>query len=319
MSISADNEAFGGGWTKSNTLPISIAIPTYRRDEVLIATIEQLLKLAPGPEEILVLDQTEKHGEAVELTLRQWQNAGVIKVIRVSKPSIPHAMNRGLCEAKYGLVLFVDDDIVPSTTLLEHYSRTLERTGAALVAGRVLQPWHEGQEWREREKFHFASLQEAWISEFMGGNFVIRREIGVRVGGFDEQFVSVAYNFEAEFAHRLLQAGHRIFYEPAACIHHLRVSEGGTRTYGNHLKNFKPNHAVGAYYSLLRTWSGTESLFRFFNRPVRAISTRHHLRRPWWIIATLVAEISGMAWAFVLAAQGPRLLNNYPKGGAPHD
>ena len=44
----------------------------------------------------------------------------------------------------------------------------------------------------------------------------------------------------------------------------------------------------------------------FFARPLRAVMTRHHLRRPWWIPVTLVAELSGMAWALLLYARGPR-------------
>jgi GT2 family glycosyltransferase len=295
---------------KPDLLPISIVMPTYRRNSVLIATIRHLLDLDPKPAEILVLDQTEKHQEAVESTLREWEVAGAIRLIRLAEPSIPRAMNRGLCEAGQDVVLFIDDDIVPESGLLQRHLRALERTGAALVAGRVVQPWHEGKDFSEHEGFHFASMQAGWIGEFMGGNFTVRREIALRLGGFDEQFVSVAYNFEAEFAYRLSRAGHRIFYEPAACVHHLRVSGGGTRAFGDHLRSFRPHHAVGAYYFILRTWSGWQSLVRFLARPLQAIATRHHLRRPWWMAATLVAELSGMAWALVLAAQGPRYLSS---------
>jgi hypothetical protein len=132
---------------------------------------------------------------------------------------------------------------------------------------------------------------------------------------FDEQFVSVAYNFDAEFGYRLCEAGHKIFYEPAACVHHLKIS---TRTFGDHLRSFRPNHAVGAYYYVLRTWSGWRSLVQLLRRPLRAIATRHHLRRPWWVPATLVAEFSGMGWALALAAHGPRYLgsSNQPKSWA---
>src|SRR5262249_46699626 len=165
---------------------------------------------------------------------------------------------------------------------------------------------------------HFASMEAGWIREFMGGNFAVRREIAWELGGFDEPFVSVAYNFEAEFAYRLREAGHQIFYEPAACIHHLKAIEGGTRTFGDHLRSFKPNHAVGAYYYILRTWSGWQSVVQCLRRPLQAVATRHHLYRPWWIPATLLAEFSGMGWALVLAAQGPRYLNssNWLKGEA---
>jgi GT2 family glycosyltransferase len=205
-------------------------------------------------------------------------------------------------------VLFLDDDIVPERGLLQKYLCTLERTGAALVAGRVIQPWHDGKV-SDNEGFHSASTQRGWVCEFMGGNFAVRRDIALRLGGFDEQFVRVAYNFEAEFGYRLNKAGYRIFYEPEACVRHLKVSRGGTRAFGNHLKSYWPNHAVGAYYFILRTWSGWQSLLHFLSRPLRAIATRHHLRRPWWIPATLIAEFSGMAWALLLAGQGPRYLS----------
>ena len=144
----------------------------------------------------------------------------------------------------------------------------------------------------------------------MGGNFSVCRDTALLLGGFDEQFVRVAYNFEAEFAYRIRYRGYRIYYEPAALIHHLRVAGGGTRTFGDHLRSHRPNHAVGAYYFILRTWSGWQSLVRFCCRPLRAIATRHHASRPWWIPATLVAELSGMGWALLLAAQGPRYLSS---------
>ena len=50
----------------------------------------------------------------------------------------------------------------------------------------------------------------------MAGNFSIRRDLALQIGGFDEQFVRVAYNFEAEFAYRWRNAGHRIYFEPTA-------------------------------------------------------------------------------------------------------
>jgi hypothetical protein len=65
---------------------------------------------------------------------------------------------------------------------------------------------------------------------------------------------------------------------------------------------------VGAYYCILRTWSGWRSLASFLTRPLRAVRTRHHLCRPWWIVVSLVAELSGMVWAIGLAVQGPRYI-----------
>ena len=78
-------------------------------------------------------------------------------------------------------------------------------------------------------RFISPGRQARWVDKFMGGNFSVRREVALTLGEYDERFVRVCYHFEAEFAYRLIRAGHRIFYEPAACVHHLRASSGGTR------------------------------------------------------------------------------------------
>src|SRR5262245_43093769 len=208
----------GNSIGNSDSLPVSLVVPTYRRERVLITTIDHLLKLDPAAAEIVVVDQTESHQESTERALRNWEAAGAIRLVRMAEPSVTRAMNCGLREAGQSFILFVDDDIVPEPGLVEMHWRALKRTGAALVAGRVIQPWQEGKHFSKHEGFHFASMQAGWIRGFMGGNFSVRRQIAVKLGGFDEQFVRVAYNFEAEFAYRLCRAGHQIFYEPAACI-----------------------------------------------------------------------------------------------------
>ena len=170
-----------------------------------------------------------------------------------------------------------------------------------------------------RNAFHFASMRPAWIEDFMGGNFSIRRDVALALGGFDENFVRVAYNFEAEFAYRVRRANHKIHFEPAACIHHLKAGGGGTRAFGEHLTTINPSHAVGAYYFILRTWNGWTSLASLMKRPWRAVITRHHMVRPWFIPVTLVAEFTGMAWAIGLAVRGPKYATGYATTAATPD
>src|SRR5215211_6916848 len=168
---------------KPGSLPVSIVVPTYRRDRVLITTIDHLLKLDPAAAEIVVVDQAERHQESTECALRDWEAAGAIRLVRMAEPSVTRAMNCGLREAGQSSILFVDDDIVPEPDLVEMHWRALERTGAALIAGRVIQPWQEGKDFSKHEGFHFASMQAGWIGGFMGGNFTVRRQIAVKLGG----------------------------------------------------------------------------------------------------------------------------------------
>jgi GT2 family glycosyltransferase len=295
-------------------LPLTVAIPTYRREQVLLETLDYMLGLQPPAAEVLVIDQTESHETATESRLKILNASGGIRWLRLDRPSIPRAMNQGLLEATQNIVLFIDDDIRPEPELLAAHLAAHHQHPNALVAGRVIQPWQEGVAFSVDEKFHFASLKPARTDEFMGCNFSVRRTMALAVGGFDENFVRVAYRFEAEFAHRFRASGRQIHFEPLACLHHLKSSAGGTRTFGEHLTTFKPDHAVGAYYYCLRTWAGWGSLKAFFTRPLGAVATRHHLRHPWWIPVTWFAEVWGMCWALSLFLRGPRYVTLPEKG-----
>src|SRR4051812_42964241 len=92
-------------------LSLSVVIPTYRRESVLIDTLTALLALEPRPAEILVIDQTEQHEQRTERRLQELAQAGRIRHIRLNRASITAAMNEGLRKAKRDIVLFLDDDI----------------------------------------------------------------------------------------------------------------------------------------------------------------------------------------------------------------
>ena len=42
-------------------MSVSIVIPTYRREQVLVDTIRYLQALCPPADEILIIDQSEQH------------------------------------------------------------------------------------------------------------------------------------------------------------------------------------------------------------------------------------------------------------------
>jgi GT2 family glycosyltransferase len=295
----------------SPLLRISVVIPTYQRERVLVETIDCLLRLQSSPAEILVVDQTAEHEPDTERVLAEVESAGKIRWIQLSHPSITHAMNVGLEHARNDIVLFLDDDIIPDVDLVSAHARAQAIRGCNIVAGQVLQPGEEpASEEPGGAAFRFSSSGRRYISELMGGNFSIKRKVALDLGGFDENFVHVAYRFEAEFASRALAAGEKIWFEPEASIRHLKASSGGTRSYGEHLTTIKPSHSVGEYYYLLRSKGIPRRLLKIITRPLRAIKTRHHLSHPWWIPGTFVAETWGFLWAVTLAARGPRLIGS---------
>jgi GT2 family glycosyltransferase len=157
--------------------------------------------------------------------------------------------------------------------------------------------------------FAFNGNLAAWVNNVMAGNLSVKKELALKIGGFDENFTPpVAYRFETEFARRILHNGGKIWFEPKASIKHLRAVSGGTRSKGSHLTSVSPIHGVGDYYYALRCGRGWDRIAYIMTRPFREIRTKFHLKHPWWIPVKFVGEIRAMVKAIKLHRQGPRLL-----------
>lgn len=297
-------------------LPITIAIPTYRRGAILLQTIATLLELAPAPASILVVDQTEDHPAEVESELRRIGKLGRVRIIRLPAPSIPHAMNVALLEARTALVLFVDDDIAPSRSLAAAHVAAHETHNVAAVVGQILQPSESPQPITQAEdplQFRFNSSIGAATRNVMAGNLSVARHVALEVGGFDENFIGAAYRFETDFAYRLADAGYEIWFAPEASLRHLKLGTGGLRAFGEHLSSARPEHSVGDYYFALR--HATSPLAYFVRRWRQNVITRHHLHHPWTIPTKIIGEVRGMLLARRLIQKGPRLLPASQPGG----
>lgn len=294
---------------------ITVAIPTYNRSEILCTTIEQLLILEPPAGEILIVDQTREHPPAIDEKLRAWERAGRIRIIRLEKPSIPVAMNAALENAAGEQVLFLDDDIVPGASLLAEHEAALRPPEIWAVVGQVLQPGQEPAHVAENLlheglladlEFSFNHDAPCDIQNVIACNLSVNRRRALSIGGFDENFIAVAYRFETDFARRVFAAGGRVRFEPSASIRHLKVPAGGVRAWGDHRSSSSPMHSVGDYYfarlHVPRFWQYA------FVRLFRNVATRYHLRHPWTIPAKLIGELRGLVLAGSLVRRGRRLL-----------
>jgi len=300
------------GHKEISSADVTIVIPTYGREKVLVDTLEMLSEQTAQPHEILIIDQTPTHEAETLRALRKWESQGRVRRISFSPPSIPHAMNTGLLEARTDYVHFLDDDIIPDRELIACLVETINDIAGdlyACIVGQIIQPDEEVicfQDWAQ-SWFPFNSDQRQQISDVMAGNLCVNRKYALQVGGFDENFKGSAYRFESDFARRVIRAGGKILFEPSVSMRHLRSARGGTRVGGNQLTTWRPHHSVGKYYYAFQGGL-SEAMKTVLIQPLRAIRTKHHLRRPWWIPVSLLAECLGIAWALILRVRGPQLL-----------
>ncbi len=316
------------GFTPTSRVPVTVCIPTYRREDVLIETVRQFISEEPSPAEIIIVDQTPEHTPAVKTQLAGWDSQGVIRWIRRGVASQPGALNAGLREAQSPFVLFVDDDIRIEPGLLASHCAAFDSEVVWATVGQILQPGQspthgtytvQAGAFADLE-FPFCSSQPATLTNAMSGNLMVRRERALAVGGFDEAFVPpVSYRFDSDFAKRLCHAGGVILFVPSARIYHLRAPSGGTRSNSSHLTSASPEHGVGDYYFALRHARGIERWRYIVRRPFREVMTRFHATHPWYIPVKLLGECRAFVWALRLHARGPVLAGVPPtaEGGTP--
>jgi len=303
-------------------LKLSIVIVTYNRSEVLVDTIKHILELddySKSAIEIVIVDQTIKHTTAAESALLNWSTTEVIRWIKLDEPHLTRAMNQGLLTAHSELVLYLDDDIIPEKKLLTSHIRAhLKDRSIAVVVGQILQPGETSRaiEYHPQKSglrafmdFPFCSTKGCMVENAMAGNMSLKRDIALRHGGFDEQFIPpVAARFETEFAKRLIKEGEKIWFEPSGSIRHLAVSSGGTRAKGSHLNSAQAYFGFGDYYYAFKHGERFECIGYCVKRFFREVRTKYHLSHPWYIPVKCLGEIRAFFMAFKASRQPQKLI-----------
>ena len=306
--------------TSSRTL--DIVIPTYQRGKVLLDTIEYLQSQADDYISLIIVDQTSYYdGDEVARKLQDFANQNMIQWIREEKPSIPNAMNIGLLAAESDIVLFLDDDIIPENCLVSEHIAAYSDQSIVASVGQILQPNEQAisvvlpessDNFDADLEFPFNSNTQQYIQNCMAGNLSVNRKIAIASGGFDTNFVGVAYRFETEFCRRLLRYSQlNCLFVPSAKIQHLKVLSGGTRSKAkNFLCSALPDHSVGEYYFVLQETSGLTCVYHLLRRYFGSLKARFYLSKPWWIPVRIVAETRGFFNALVLFINGPRYIKH---------
>ena len=209
-------------------MTVSVVIVTAGRPEALARCIRALAAGTRTPEELVVVDQSSDVEAEVEELLAGASSRA--RHLRVRPMGVSAARNLGASHAQGDLLAFTDDDCVPDPDWLTELVAALTRHAADAATGAVL-PLPDDRpglvavssrtDPRQRlfdSAGHFAPWEVG-----TGGNVVLSRTLFDRVGGFDLRFGPGARYRAAEdveLLDRLLRAGGKIVYEPAAVVFH---------------------------------------------------------------------------------------------------
>ena len=261
---------------------LTVIIPTRDRWPILGRTLRGLeSQTARGFETIIVVDGADQ----IPPPLPSWA-----RVIVKDAAGPGAARNAGVRQADRRLILFLGDDMVPTSGLVAHH---LARHGSEPqpevgVLGHV--EWHPEVRdspllrWLDRSgsQFDYASITgDAGWGRFYSCNVSLSRDFFLASGGFDPDFT---FDYEdLDLAWRLHQRGLRLLYERRAIAHHLHSYDwrGLERRY----------HSRGIAERLMaqkHQWFNP-----FFGSRVRSAAGQRPVSVAWPVVADLLGDRRG--------------------------
>jgi GT2 family glycosyltransferase len=213
-------------------LTATVAICTRERADDLARALTAVTALRRRPEEILVIDNAPLTNRTRQVVARYPD----VRYVRERAVGLNAARNCALREATGEIVAFTDDDAAPEPDWLEALlanfgdPRVLCATGLTLPVEleteaqelfEEVTPFSRGYVRRVFDGQHDNPLHVGPVGA--GANMAIRRNAADRVGMFDERLdggTPTRSGGDHEMFVRILAAGYRIAYDPAAVSRH---------------------------------------------------------------------------------------------------
>ena len=215
---------------------LAVVVPTYRRPELLRRCLDALLTqdVEPGTFEVAVVD--DGSGDATTVVLEEMSRR-LPNLVWAAQPvnrGPAAARNRAVAMTTAPLLLFLDDDIVATPSLLRthldlHADAPPNRGFVGLVEWLPELHVTPFMRWLDSTYLQFAyqtTLRPGPLSHpseaFYTCNLSLTRSMFDTVGGFDERFPYPAYE-DIEIGVRLAEAGFELHYRPEALAWHSRA------------------------------------------------------------------------------------------------
>ena len=220
--------ARGGGVAAAPAITVGIA--TVDRPAGLARCLDAILSADSLPAEVIVVEQGAT--SVSQDVVREFGGRSVpVVLVRQDRRGLSASRNAVAARASARIIAVTDDDCVPGPGWLSALERAFTAADApAAVAGRVLPlgpPTPGTYEIASRASeipADYAGRAVPWLVG-TGGNFAVDLGWLTRVGGYDERLGTGSpgqAGEDTDLIYRLLRAGGRIRYEPAALVYHER-------------------------------------------------------------------------------------------------
>ena len=197
---------------------VTLAIPCYNVSGTLPGTLEAADRLDPAPTRVVGIDDGSDDETAQILT----EADGVELVEHETNRGLAAARNTALATAETDFLAMIDADIRPRPEWLGKLRREMERSPAALIAGRVLEVVEtDADRWRSLHLSQDHGPEPHSGEPVVGANGLFDTRAVENIGGWNPKYRT---NYEdIDICERLLDEGYSIRYTPEAIVEHHRT------------------------------------------------------------------------------------------------
>ena len=210
---------------------ISVVIPTFNRRERLGRVLAALEKqtVPPSEFEVVVVDDGSTDDTGDWLGVQAFTFS--LHYVQQANAGPARARNRGIESARGEMVLFLDDDVVPSSELIFEHLKEHERAGRPVVVLGTLsslpdyaQPWVAWEQVQVEKQYQAMERGDyaPTFRQFWTGNASVARANLLEAGLFD---VSLKRGEDVELGRRMADRGVGYVFNPRARgLHHAERS-----------------------------------------------------------------------------------------------
>lgn len=209
---------------------ISVVVPTYNRLARLRRVLDALAAQTYPADALEVVVVSDGSSDGTDEYLATLEFPCTLRVARQDNCGPAVARNHGVELATGSRIVFVDDDVIPSPTLVACHAGEHLGDAAVMIGPMLTDPDFDYQPWILWEQQMLYKQYDAMrrgdyaptFRQFYTGNASMPRELFVRAGGFD---TTLRRAEDVELAYRLDQLGATfVFDESAAAFHHAERS-----------------------------------------------------------------------------------------------
>jgi len=216
---------------------ISIIFSTYNGEKTLPLMLDALLKLTPpkGGWELIAVNNNSS--DNTETILQQYLSQLPLQILFEVKKGKNNALNRAIEHIQGDIVVFTDDDVIPSPDWLEKIRTIVDREQSYAIFGGKIEPYWStppnqwNNEWIQMGIVYAITAESNIAGEIgagfiWGANMVIRREIFNKGYTFNSAIGpdgtnNYAMGSETSFTLMLEREGYKCWFEPSCIVKHI--------------------------------------------------------------------------------------------------